>query len=316
MTIRGAIRKFMSMKTILPIQPFKTALFSLCFVAVVANAQLIIPDVTVDVQRLPLESHIRKLAEDSDPGNDLDTTLIMYFGDKQQEWNKDLEQYDLPVQINVFVTDYFPNPNEDKYKAQLIITNKREARFDDKRWEFGINPPFNFRPGQFNSLTSTIEFYIWMLIGIEEDKFEKFGGSRFFDAARRITLTYSQSNYIEGWDRRAELLRDYTGDDNESFRELNFYYYSGIYYDEEQNFEQSEIYLRYALIKLEKINAEERRQFLESNHMEFATAISNAAVGRDEQALTRAEEGIQTLIRMDPARRDTYEPYVPIREDE
>ena len=298
------------MKTIQPIQPFWTALLAVFLLAFSAKAQLIIPDIEIDVQRLPQESQVReKVAE-------LDTALVLYFGDKQQEWNRDIEQYDLPVQINIFVTDYFPNPNEDKYKAQLIITNKREARFDDKRWEFGLNPPFNFRPEQFDALTSTIEFYIWMLIGIEEDKFEKFGGNRFFDAARQITLTYSQSDYIEGWDRRTTRLREYTGDDNDMFRELNFYYYTGIFYDEEQDFENSEIYLRYALIKLEKINMDERRQFMESNHLEFAAAIANAATGRDEQALTRAEEGIQSLIRMDPARREIYEPYLPTREDE
>lgn len=293
------------MKTIQPNQPFYTALLTLFLFAAIAQAQLIIPDIEIDVQRLPQESQIReKVAE-------LDTTLTLYFGDHQQPWNRDLEQYDLPVRINIYVTDYFPNPNEDRYKAQLIITNKREARFDDKRWEFGLNPPFEFRSGQFHPLTSVIEFYIWMLIGIEEDKFEKFGGDRFYEGARQITLNYTQSNFIEGWDKRTELLRNYTGQGNETFRELNFYYYTGIYYDEEKDFENSEIYLRYALIKLERIDADLRNQFLDSNHLEFVAAIANAANGRGEPALTRAREGIQSLMRIDPARRDVYEPYLP-----
>ncbi|MBU0692246.1 DUF4835 family protein [bacterium] len=300
----------MSMKTIQPIQPLLTALLALFFLASSGEAQLIIPEIEIDVQRLPQESQVRENVAE------LDTTLVLYFGDRQQDWNRDLEKYDLPIQINIYVTDYFPNPNEDRYKAQLIITNKRETRFDDKRWEFGLNPPFSFRSGQFHPLTSVIEFYVRMLIGIEEDKFEKFGGDRFFDSASQLTLTYSQSNYIEGWDKRTELLRDYTSESNETFRELNFYYYTGIFYDEEQDFENSEIYLRYALIKLERIDAEKRRQFLESNHQEFAAAIANAAVGRGETALIRAEEGIQSPMSLDPARREIYESYLPTQEED
>jgi hypothetical protein len=310
LTIRNAIRKFNSMKMIQPIKPLRTAILSLLAIMTIGRAQLIIPEITIDAQRLPQEAKVfQQQAE-------LDTILTAYFGDKRQEWNRDDEKYDLPVQISIYLTDYTANPQEDKYKANLIITNKRETRFDDKRWEFGLVPPFQFQSAQYHALTSVIEFYVWMLIGIEEDKFEKFGGDRFYDRARQVSLNSSKSLYYFGWDKRSELLREYTGDDNDTFRELNFYYYTGIFYDEEQNYEQSEIYLRYALIKLEKIAIDRRQQFLESNHLDFAAAIANAGTGRDEQAQIRVGEGIQSLIRMDPARRELYETYLPKSEGE
>jgi hypothetical protein len=300
----------MSMKMIQPIKPFRTALLSILAIMTIGHAQLIIPEISTDIQRLPQEAKIvEKQAE-------LDSALTQYFADKRQEWNRDDEKYDLPIQVSIYVTDYTANPQEDKYKANLIITNKRETRFDDKRWEFGLVPPFQFQSTTYHALTSVIEFYVWMLIGIEEDKFEKFGGDHFFDRARQVTMNSSKSLYYTGWDKRSDLLREYTSDENDSFRELNFYYYTGIYYDEEKDFEQSEVYLRYALIKLEKIDIDRRQQFLESNHQEFAAAIANAGTGRDEQAQIRVKEGIQTLIRLDPAHRDLYEPYLPKVEDE
>jgi hypothetical protein len=310
LTIRIAIRKFMSMKMIQPIKPFRTAILSVLAIMTIGHAQLIIPEISTDVQRLPQESKVfQQKAE-------LDTALTAYFADKRQDWNRDEEKYDLPIQVNIYLTDYTANPQEDKYKANLIITNKRETRFDDKRWEFGLVPPFQFQSNEYHPLTSVIEFYIWMLIGIEEDKFEKFGGDPFFDRARQVTLDSPKSLYLTGWDKRSELLRDYTSKENDSFRELNFYYYTGIYYDVEKDFEQSEIYLRYALIKLEKIDIDRRQQFLESNHQEFAAAIANAGTGRDEQAQIRVGEGIQSLIRLDPARKDFYDPYLPKTEGE
>jgi len=298
------------MKMIQPIKPLRTAILSVLAIMTIGHAQLIIPEISTDVQRLPQEAKVFQQQAD------LDTALTHYFGDTRQDWNRDDEKYDLPIQVSIYITDYTPNPQEDKYKANLIITNKRETRFDDKRWEFGLVPPFQFQSSEYHPMTSVIEFYIWMLIGIEEDKFEKFGGDRFYDRARQVTLNSSKSLYYTGWDKRSDLLREYTSDENDSFRELNFYYYTGIYYDEEQDFEQSEIYLRYALIKLDKIDIDKRQQFLESNHSEFAAAIANAGTGRDEQAQIRVEEGIQSLIRLDPARRDMYEPYLPKTKDE
>jgi hypothetical protein len=298
------------MKMIQPIKPLRMAFLSLLAIMTLCRAQLIIPEISTDVQRLPQEAKVYQ------QHTELDSALTTYFADKRQDWNRDDEKYDLPIQVSIYITDYTANPQEDKYKANLIITNKRETRFDDKRWEFGLVPPFQFRAADYNPMTSVIEFYVWMLIGIEEDKFEKFGGDQFFDHARQVTLNSSKSLYYTGWDKRSELLREYTSDENDTFRELNFYYYTGIYYNEERNFEQSEIYLRYALIKLEKIDIDKRQQFLESNHLDFAAAIANAGTGRDEQAQVRVKEGIQSLIRMDPVRKDLYETYLPKVEGE
>ena len=257
------------------------------------SAQLIFPEVHVDTQNLPEEART-KLAG-------LDSLLSSFLSDAGQEWNRDEGGYDLPMQISIFFTDYSPNPQEDKYKANLIITNRQEARFDDKRWEFGLRQPFQFQRGSYHPFTGVLEFYVWTLIGIEEDKYVKLGGRKYFDKARQVVLQSTGSIYYFGWDKRDELLRNYVDDNNNTFRELNFFYYTGLYYNDLLNFARAKDYLYYALVKLEKLPIDVQQQFLESNHRQLAEALKLAGY----------EKGVRALIRLDPAHTAIYEEIAP-----
>ena len=256
-------------------------------------AQLVLPNISVDSQNLPAEAQ-PKLAG-------LDSILTSYFASQSQEWNRDEGGYDVPLQINIYFTEYKPNPQEDKYKANLIITNQQEIRLDDKRWEFGLRLPFLFRHGQFHPFTGALEFYVWMLIGMEEDKYVKLGGREYFDKARQVVLNSTGSLYYFGWDKRDELLRNYISDRNQTFREFNFFYYTGQYYDSVQNYARSKDYLYYALVKLEKLPIEEQQKFFEADYRQFAEALKRAGY----------EKGVRALIRLDPAHTAIYETIAP-----
>ena len=258
-----------------------------------ALAQLVIPEVHVDTQNLPEEART-KLAG-------IDSMLAAYLADDAQEWNRDEGGYDLPVQISIYLTDYTANPQEDKYKANLIITNRQEARFDDKRWEFGLRQPLQFQRTSFNPFTGVIEYYLWILIGIEEDKYVKLGGRKYFDKARQVVLQSTGTIYFFGWDKRDELLRNYVSDDNTIFREFNFFYYTGLFYNQQNNFAFAKDYLYYALVKLDKLPIEKQQEFLESNHRQFAEAMKLAGY----------EKGVRALIRLDPAHAAIYETIAP-----
>lgn len=256
-------------------------------------AQLALPEVSVDIQNLPEEAR-NKLAG-------LDSILTAFIADESQEWNRDEGGYDVPMQINIFFTDYNPNPQEDKYKANLIVTNLRETRLDDKRWEFGLRLPFQFPRGQFHPFTGVIEFYVWMLIGMEEDKYVKLGGRKYYDKARQVVLQSTGSLYYFGWDKRDELLRSYIGDRNTTLREFNFFYNTGLYYDSLRNYTASKDYLYYALVKLEKLPIDEQRKVFETDYRQFAEALKRAGY----------EKGIRALIRLDPAHAAIYETIAP-----
>lgn len=256
-----------------------------------ADAQLLYPEVIVDTQRLPEEARTKLTG--------LDSTLRVFL--ENQEWARDDYQYDFPVQISIFFTDYTPDPQEDRYKAKLIATNLGDVRLEDTRWEFGLRPPFAFRSGTFEPFKSVVEFYVWLLVAMEYDRLEKLGGQMYFDRARQIYLESSGSIYYFGWDRRIDLLRSLVDDHNQSARELNFFFYTGIYYDEKGDLAAAKDYLYYALVKLDKVPSGTRERFLESNHRQFAEALVRAGYPK----------GVKALIQMDPGRRDVYESIAP-----
>lgn len=252
-----------------------------------SHAQLLYPEVIVDVQRLPEEAQT-KLAG-------LDSILVGYL--ETQPWAGDDYQYDYPIQINIYFTEYHPDPSEDRYKAKMIATNKQDVRLEDVRWEFGLRPPLRFQPGTFHPFTSAVEFYVWVLIGMEYDRLEKLGGQLYFDKARQLFLQSSGSIYYFGWDRRMDMLREITDPSNQTKRELDFFYYTGMYFDQRQDFKKSKDYLYYALRKLDQVTIDVQQRFLDANHRQLA------------EALMRAEypKGIQALIQIDPQHRSVYE---------
>lgn len=245
----------------------------------------------VDVSSVPEEAQT-KLAT-------LDSILTIYL--EEQEWARDDYQYDYPVQINIFITEYSPSPEEDRYKARLIATNKQDVRLEDTRWEFGLKEPLQFRAGQYHAFSSVVDFYVWILIGMEYDRLEKLGGTPFYEQAKQIYLESSRSPYYFGWDRRIDLLRDQMDDRNQTTRELNFFYYTGIFYDEERDYQAAKDYLYYALIKLDKVPIDVQRRFLEVNHRQFAEALVRAGYPK----------GVRALAQLDPQRRDIYDAIAP-----
>lgn len=263
--------------------------FALSLVSAAASAQLLHPEVTVDLRALPEEAQIKLRG--------IDSTLTRYIAEQRHPWNRDDGAYDLPVQVSIYFTDYSPNPTEDKYKANIIVTNKGDARYEDKRYEFGLRTPY--QPGQagYDSFFSVIEFYLWIAIANEEDKYEKLGGNPYFDRARQIQLSAASSIYYEGWDKRDVLLRGLTEEKNKLYREFEFFYHTALYYDELRQAEDTKAYMHYALLKLDGLSPDQRAGILESEHTYMATALKNCTY----------DKGIEALRRMDPAHKDAYD---------
>ncbi|HEY3294169.1 MAG TPA: DUF4835 family protein [bacterium] len=265
-----------------------------------AAAQLVVPEVVVNTERLPQEAR--------DKLSHVDSLLTEYL--KAQPWAGDNDQYDFPIQINIFFTDYTPDPQEDKYKAKLIATNKADVRFEDVRWEFGLKQPIAFHPNRFEPFKSVVEFYVWMLLGTEFDKLEKLGGQTYYDKAKQIYLESSSSLYYFGWDKRIDLLRTQTDDRNKTSREFNYYYYSAIYYDDDKNYENSAAYLYYAILKMDKLPFDFQQKFLESNRRELAEAVGRCRPKATNPDKVKSDMA-KALIQIDPGHKEVYEGIAP-----
>jgi hypothetical protein len=249
--------------------------------------QRLVPEVQVNVDRLPQEAQTKLQG--------LQQKLQEYI--ERKTWVNDDYRYDLNVLISIFFTEYAAGPPEDKYKARLIVTNQSDARFEDRRWDFSLRADYQFREDEYDPLTSVIEFYIWMIYGMEFDKLEKLGGRRYYDKARDIVLQSNRSFFVYGWDKRDELLRQQVSTDNTIAREMSFFWDTGMYYYDGNDYSKAKDYLYYALDKLQKVPAEVQSRFLEANYLKLGEALVQVGYA----------DGIRTLKRIDPGRASEYD---------
>lgn len=253
-----------------------------------AIGQKLVPEVLVNLDRMPQEAQPKL--------QDLQTKLQEYL--ERERWSDNDYRYDLKVRISVFLIDYSPGTPEDKYKASIIITNldDADAHFEDRRWDFSLGPGYQFREIEYSPLISVIEFYVWIIFGLEYDKLEKLGGRRYFDKARDVFLQSNRSFFIYGWDKRDDLLREYVSPANTLTREMSFFWNTGMYFYEKNNLQKAKDYLYYALVRLEKVPADVQSRFLESNYQELGEALVRVGYA----------DGVKWLKRVDPGHASDY----------
>jgi len=146
--------------------------------------------------------------------------------------------------FNIFFTNAF---SETQYSAQVVITSQRPIYkstksslmllVQDSKWNFQYekNQTLYFNQTDFNSLTSFLDYYAYLIIGLDADSFEKYGGDDYFSKALNITVLGNTSNYSKGWtldgsnyNRRA-LILDLKNANFSQFREDYFnYHYNGL----------------------------------------------------------------------------------------
>jgi len=254
-----------------------------------AVGQRLVPEVQVNMDKMP--------QEDQGKLQNLQQKLQDYV--ERKKWADDDYRYDLKVRINIYFTDYAPGPPEDKYKASITVTNLNDANayFEDRRWDFSLRQGYQFQENEYNPLTSVIEFYIWMIYGLEFDKLEKLGGRPYYDKARDIYLQSNRSFFVFGWDKRNDLLRAQVGTDNTITREMRFFWDTGMYYYDTKDYRKAKDYLYYALAKLEKVPAEVQSQFLDASYQKLGEALVRVGYS----------DGIKILKRIDPGRATAYD---------
>jgi hypothetical protein len=254
-----------------------------------ALAQKLVPELQINVDKMPQEAQTKLQG--------LQEKLQDYI--ERRRWADNDYGYDLKVRIIIYFTDYSPGPPEDKYKASITVSNLADPNeyFEDRRWDFSLRQPYQFQENEYNPLTSVIEFYIWMIYGMEFDKLEKLGGRPYYDKARDIVLQSNRSFFVFGWDKRSDLLREQVSTDNTIARELSFFWDTGMYFYNQNDYKKAKDYLYYALVKLEKVPAETQSHFLELNYQKLGEALVRVGY----------IDGISTLKRIDPGRASEYD---------
>jgi len=224
----------------------------------------------------------------------------------------------IPVDITIF----FRSASQDyRYSASIVVvssrpiynqeSNTRVLRINDENWEFSLPPgtPLLFDEYSFNALTSLLDFYSYLIIGMDFDTYEPQGGTPFFERASSIARLAQRAGG-RGWDRastgfsRLGLVEDLLSSRNQEFREAIFHYhYNGLdllTVDQRRAHES----IIESIDTFDRIRSSDPRNLL--LRMFFDTKYGEIA----EVLLDYPDRSVyDRLSNIDPSHRSTYEEY-------
>ena len=265
----------------------------LFFLAIQLHAQKLVADVSIILERLPLENQklLENLAEDLETYiNDFDYT--------------DDNSYEQGITINIYLMDNSVS-YEDRYAGTFLISNNSDLQYHDKYWRFPLQEGYQFNhvSGIYDPFTGFIDYYIYLILAGEMDKYGKFLGTPFYEKAKQLAdQAMFNATFSIGWKERQELIKFLMGPENKKFREMKDFYFMGLSYWEEDDVKARQ-YCKQAINMLEDVLTENSEhegamQFLKAHHIEMIELFL------DDPKVMRQ------LIRIDPERKSTYEQYL------
>ncbi len=259
-----------------------------------ASAQKVQAVVKIELKTLSLEKQqkLENLASDIE-------TYINDF-----DWTGDASDVVIPLTIQMFLTDQSVS-YESRYGGNFYITNSLDIKYFDKYWRFPYQDGDRLLhlDGRFDPFTGFIDFYIFLILGGEYDKLERFGGNRFFEKASLLNEQAKFNTlYAYGWDQRSKIIERILSRDYEPYRIMKDYYFLGLSYAGDQD-TTAQRYCHEALRIMDRILAQneddpEIRGFLEAHNLEIVELFKGN------------EEVLSLLIRMDPDREKNYLEYM------
>lgn len=258
-----------------------------------AAAQVVRSRITVLLERLPLEKQERM--------KDFAETLESYINDF--DWTGEPSDEEIPVSIQIFLTDASVS-YESRFAGTFLITNNSDIQYYDKYWRFPFEAgdPVFHDENTFHPFTGFVDFYIYLILGGEYDKFGRLLGTPFFERAKLISdQAMFNVQFQLGWKERSDLIEETMSEENDEFRTMKDLYFLGIsYYGEED--ETARKYCLEALDLFEDVikenpDHEQAGQFIEAHHLEYADMFRGN------------REVLQRLMRLDSERADTYRQY-------
>jgi hypothetical protein len=136
------------------------------------------------------------------------------------------------------------NPN---YSAQVIVSSQRPLykstnnslmlNVNDGSWRFTYqkDQALNSNQSIYDPITSFMDYYANVIIGLDADSYDKLGGARCFSKALDLVNLGATSAFSDGWQNssasfsRRGLVEDLMSEKYRSFREAFYeYHYNGL----------------------------------------------------------------------------------------
>lgn len=285
--------------------------FLLCAAVSPAAAQELNATVTMDLSRISGASY--------DYLEDMGSQVESYLN--ETDWiSADFEPRErIEVTIQITLLEAGENHN---FTASLVIRSQRPIYnslqnttlllYSDREWSFNYPPnrALVHDELQFDPVTTLLDYYAYLVLGLDFDSFEELGGTPHYAEARNLVSlarTVSSSGWESGSSREsraalAELLQD------PSFRDFRraLYRYHRLGLDRflEQPAEARQAVLEALRLIRSNMGNTTRDllfdQFFNAKYREIASLFEDASPGRRGEAY-------RLLSEMDPSHLSTYE---------
>ena len=131
---------------------------------------------------------------------------------------------DIELKIHIVVESINRINNIETINAQFFTSNNIDLNQYSKSCTFpyykGQSISFS---SEFDPLSSLLDYFAYMFIANEIDKYYPLGGTTFFNLAEKLSIKAKDSNYSNGWDDRWKKCKKII--ENNHLRNLRFHFY-------------------------------------------------------------------------------------------
>lgn len=208
----------------------------------ISRAQELKANVTVDFTRIPIDRREDILTMQQD--------VMRYLNNQsftQKEYKNEADKLkwkDEPVEVDVSIT--IESRSGNSYTAQLLITGRRSLYGEkgrktvsllilDKQWgfEYFRGAELSYNSFRFDHFTSLLDFYVFILLGMDLDSYYELGGSVMYQRAEQIWRmgngAPNASGYQQGTEpgaiNRYNLIQELNDVRYDEFRKILIDYY-------------------------------------------------------------------------------------------
>jgi hypothetical protein len=162
--------------------------------------------------------------------------------------NEDLDGERIQCNLDIVLTTA---SSDNRFTAQVVVASQRPIyigddisdrstpvlRVLDNNWQFNYMPNqrMNHDEMVFDPLTSFLDFYAYLAIGLDLETYVPMSGSACFQKANKIVQLASSSSYAKDWQQTSAsyskfgIIDELTNMKYNSFRtSFNNYYYDGV----------------------------------------------------------------------------------------
>jgi hypothetical protein len=257
------------------------------------RAQKLVSEVKMIMERLPLDKQ-KKL---QNFGSDIES----YINDF--DWTGTNSDYEIPLSLQIYLQDMSAS-YEDRYAGTFSISNTVDVQFYDKYWRFPHQAEDRLVHDEtvYNAFTGFVNFYVYLVLGSEFDKWGSLGGTPFFEKAKQINdQARFDSQFNLGWDERTKLLQRITSQDNVPFRKSKSLFFTAFNAAEGDTSVKRTCLQGVSLIEgVLKKNPEHKDalDYMKAHYVQIGDIF------KDDDAV------LQRLIAIDPEHKEAYQRFI------